>query len=234
MAAGCVIIDVETRSALDLRKVGHWRYSADPTTDVWCVAYAIDDSPVQLWRPGDPPPAEFADAAEVIAHNAPFERSIVSNVLGPRYKWPDVPIATWRCTMAACLALALPPSLKKVAEVLRLPEQKGSKSIVDLTCKPRRPRGDEDPNGLYWFDDPERLEALFEYCKQDVETERALWKWLPPLSPAEQKLWELDQIINDRGFYTDGRLILAAIDIATAAEQAVQTELQQIIGDDHD
>jgi DNA polymerase len=228
---GCVVIDCETRSALNLKKVGARRYSADQTSDVWCVAWCVDDGPVQLWRPGEPPPIhEFADAVEVVAHNAGFERAIFADILGPRYKWPAIPTERWRCTMAASLALALPPSLAKVASVLKLPEQKGNKSVVDLTCKPRRPRGDEDPNGLYWFDDPERLQALYDYCKQDVETERALWRWLSPLIPAEQELWQLDQQINDRGFYTDGRLILAAIDIATAADRAVQVELQEITG----
>jgi len=220
---------VETRSALDLKKVGAFRYSADPTTDVWCAAYAIDDGPVQLWRPGDPPPPEIVDIDEVVAHNAGFERAICDNILSPRYGWSTIPIKRWHCTMAASLALALPPALAKVATVLGLPQQKANASIVALTCKPRRPRGDEDPNGgPYWFDDPEHLEPLYAYCKQDVETERALWRWLSPLIPAEQALWQLDQQINGRGFYVDGKLIADAIDIATAADDAVQAELRQL------
>src|SRR5262249_6052366 len=61
-------------------------------------------------------------------------------------------------------------------------------------------------------------------------TERALYKWLPPLSPAEQALWQLDQVINDRGFYCDGTLIAKAIAIATAAEREIQAEFQCITG----
>jgi len=34
-----------------------------------------------------------------------------------------------------------------------------------------------------------------------------------PLSAAEQQLWQLDQIINDRGFYCDGLLTKKAIAI---------------------
>jgi DNA polymerase len=138
-------------------------------------------------------------------------------------------LARWRCTMVAAQALALPAALAKAAAVLGLSEQKGDKSIVALMSKPRRPRGDEDPAaGPYWFDDPQHLQALYEYCKQDVETERALYRVLPPLLPAEQKLWELDQAINDRGFYCDGILIDKAITISTAADRALQAELQQI------
>jgi DNA polymerase len=142
-----------------------------------------------------------------------------------------IAIARWRCTMAAAQALALPAALGKVATVLGLSEQKGDKSIVPLMAKPRRPRGDEDPAaGPYWFDDPEHLEALYAYCKQDVETERELYRRLPPLIPAEQALWQLDAAINSRGFYTDGCLIEKAIAISTAADRAVQAELQQITG----
>jgi DNA polymerase len=221
------LLDVETRSTVDLKRTGAWRYATHPSTDVWCVGYAVDDQPVQLWRPGDPPPAQLATAINVIAHNAGFERAILKHILVPRYGWSEIPLERFRCTMAASLALALPASLDKVAKALSLPQQKGSKTIVAQMAKPRLPRGDEDPAaGPYWFDDEEHLAALYDYCLHDVETERALYHWLPPLIPAEQALWQLDHVINDRGFYTDGGLIERAIAIATAAYDAVQDELQ--------
>ena len=55
--------DIETRSKVSLKKVGAHKYAADPSTEVLCVAYAVDDGPVQLWRPGDPVPPEFFEAA---------------------------------------------------------------------------------------------------------------------------------------------------------------------------
>ena len=55
--------DIETRSTISLKKVGAHKYAADPSTEVLCVAYAVDDGPVQLWRPGDPVPPEFIEAA---------------------------------------------------------------------------------------------------------------------------------------------------------------------------
>ena len=55
--------DYETRSRLDLRKVGAFLYAADVSTQVLCAAYAVDDDPVQLWWPGDPIPLEFKEAA---------------------------------------------------------------------------------------------------------------------------------------------------------------------------
>jgi DNA polymerase len=184
MPRGCVIIDVETRSLADLRKVGAPRYAADPSTDVWCVAYAIDDQPVQLWLPGEPAPAASIEAAaEVGAHNAGFERAILRHILTPRYGWPPIPLERWRCTQTACLALALPAALGKVAAVLGLSHQKADDRIMHQMARPRRPRGDEDPAaGPYWYDDSEHLQVLHDYCKQDVETERALFNWLAAVS----------------------------------------------------
>jgi DNA polymerase len=102
------IVDVETRSAVKLGKVGASRYAEHPTTDVRCVALALDDGPVRLWFPGDPLPAEVTEATTWIAHNVFFERCIFRHILVPRYGWPDIPIESWRCTMAAALAMGLP------------------------------------------------------------------------------------------------------------------------------
>jgi DNA polymerase len=233
--AAAVVIDIETRSRVDLKKAGARRYAADPSTDVSCIAYAIDDYEVELWLPSEPvPPAIVAAAADsgtiFVAHNAGFERAVFELILEPRYGWPAIPIERWRCTMAASLALALPAKLKTVAQVLELENQKADDGIMHLMSKPRRPRKGEDPAGIYWFDDSARLQEYCAYCRRDVACERELACWLPPLSDAEQALWCLDQRINDRGFYADGALIEAAIGVTEAAERAVQAELRQITG----
>jgi hypothetical protein len=54
--------DYETRSKLSLKSVGAYRYAAAPSTKVSCCAYAVDDQPVKLWRPGDEVPVEFLEA----------------------------------------------------------------------------------------------------------------------------------------------------------------------------
>jgi DNA polymerase len=225
--------DLETKSTLDLRNTGAWRYSTHPTTDVWCCAYAVDDGPVQIWTPGQAVPDVFVEAATnldflIVAHNDQFERLIEQHVLAPRYGWPIVPIERHRCTMAAALAMALPAGLEKVAQALGLEQRKSDSTLMKRMARPRRPRQGEDPNGVYWFDDPERLELLRAYCKQDIETERELYQRLRPLVPAEQELWELDARINDRGFYTDGPLIDAALRIVETLRAGIDEELAAI------
>jgi DNA polymerase len=230
--------DLETRSTLDIGDVGARRYAADPTTTVLCVAYAVDDSPVQIWLPssGEPIPEPFFETERnpewtVSAHNDGFESAIEQLNLAPQFNWPLVPIERHRCTMAMALACALPAKLETVAAVLQLPFQKDAEGarLMRQMAKPRKPRPGEDPSGgPYWHDAPDQLQRLGEYCKQDVEVERALHKRLPPLTDAEQALWVLDAVINARGFYTDGPLLEAASRIAAAAGQATQAELTRI------
>jgi len=227
--------DFETKSTLDLREVGAWRYTSDTTTDVWCCAFAVDDGPIQLWIPGDPVPTEFIEAAQnpnwvTSAFGDHFERLITQHIMGPRYGWPAVPIERRRCSQAASLALALPAKLGSVAQVLKLEHQKddaGRRAMMQM-AQPRRPRKDENPNGVYWFDDPERREQLYTYCKNDVAVERALHHRIEGLIPEEHGVWQLDSVINDRGMYIDGKLLDAAIDIAETAQAAINTELTAI------
>jgi DNA polymerase len=227
--------DIETRSAAPLQETGAWRYAADRSTEVLCIGYAVDNGDVKIWTPGQPIPEEFVAAAAnpnwiIVAHNDQFERVIEERILAPHFGWPIVPINRHRCTMAAALACALPAKLETVAKVLDLPIQKdvAGVTLMRMMAGPRKPRADEDPSGLYWHDDPAKLERLYAYCQNDVEVERELFHQLPRLTDLEQKLWELDAIINRRGFYTDGPLLEAASTIAAAAGTAVQTELASI------
>jgi DNA polymerase len=227
--------DFETRSTLDLADVGAWKYAIYAETDVWCCAYATEDGPVQVWVRGNPVPPEFIEAANnpewiVSAFNDSFERLIEQHIMGPRYGWPTIPLERHRCLQAAALALALPAKLEGVAKALNLEHQKdtaGHKLMLQM-AKPRRPRQDEDPAGLYWFDDPERVSRLHEYCRKDVAAERALHARIGLLSAEEQALWLLDAIINERGIHIDGDLLQAAISIGTAALREINEELRTI------
>src|SRR6516165_9149472 len=170
--------DYETRSVLELKIVGPWRYAADERTEVRCCAYAVDDEPVQLWVPGNPVPEPFLQAAVdpswlLVAHNAQFEIAIEHFIMRRRHGWPKIPLRQQRCTMAMALALGLPAKLELLAEALELTHQKdkGGQRLMLLMSKPRRPRKDEDPEGRYWFEDETRLQRLYQYACEDVEAE---------------------------------------------------------------
>jgi DNA polymerase bacteriophage-type len=217
--------DYETRGVLQLQKVGVWKYAADDHTEMLCCAFCVDSEPVKLWLPGDPVPAEFLEAANnpawlACAHNAQFELAIEHLIMRRRHGWPKIPLRQQRCTMAAALALALPPKLELIAEVLELLHQKdqSGQRLMLMMSKPRRARKNEDPEGRYWFDEEDRRQRLYGYCRKDVEVERELYQQLRPLPPEEQKLWLLDLLINVRGFRIDRDLAAAARAVASYSE----------------
>ena len=134
--------------------------------------------------------------------------------------------------MAMALAAGLPARLSAVADALELANRKDAagERLMHQMSKPRRAHKDEDPDSIYWFDDQERLDRLYDYCRQDVEVERELYGRLPPLSPAEQALWELSCKINERGFRVDRKFAEAARQIAQAAAPEIDAELAELTG----
>ena len=138
--------DIETRSTVALEDAGAWRYAADPTSEVLCVGYAVDDSDVQIWTPGQIIPQEFIAATSdpsccVVAHNFAFERAIATRILQPRFNWPAIPLPQQRCSMSAALANALPGALDNAARALKLDYQKdqGGYLLMRRMARPRRP-----------------------------------------------------------------------------------------------
>src|SRR5580698_6412548 len=161
-------IDLETRSAVNLKTAGLYVYAADKTTDVWVASYAIDDEEVKRWAPGQPVPQDIVDAVRhgwlIYAHNAQFERDVWREILTPRYGWPAPALEQWRCTMVMAMAMALPASLEKLAQALGLDVEKDMKgnALMKRMMVPRKARKNEigtpDANGLLWWDDAERRE----------------------------------------------------------------------------
>ena len=74
-----VYIDFETRSSVKPSVVGVHNYATHPTTAVTCMAFAIDDYPVEIWKAtsGEDFPRKLFTHATIVAHNVPFERAIL-------------------------------------------------------------------------------------------------------------------------------------------------------------
>ena len=206
-------IDFETRSTVDLKKAGAWRYARDPGTEILCLAWRIGEGPVEVWTPGLPFPAALFDHVasgnRVISHNAPFEYVIWNHILAPATGAPRLRIGQIDCTMSRALALALPATLEQAAMALAVRVQKDmeGRSLMMRMCKPRRVSPDGKPE---WLDDPISRDRLARYCVTDVEAECEVDAALPRLSPAERRAWELDQRINERGVMLDLPLVAAA------------------------
>jgi DNA polymerase len=212
-------VDFETRSAIELRDVGLDNYALHPSTSPWCMGYTLDDEEPRIWIPGEDFPADARLLADVVvyAHNAAFELAIWNKICVPRYNWPVLNPSNVRCTMAMAYAMGLPGSLDKAADAVKLDMRKDAEG-ARLMMQMSRPREVRDnslrspgPYAEYvWWDDEAHRHRLYEYCKQDVRVERALEKLLLPLSPTEQRVWELDYEINTRGIPLDLVAVKAA------------------------
>ena len=222
-----VHIDFETKSTADLDVVGPWRYASDPTTEVLCMAYAIDDGEPKLWLPGDLIPPEIGTAKKVAAHNFQFERAILTRKLEP-LGFPRIPFERQVCTMTLALANALPGKLENAAVALGLPLQKdreGYKLMRKIT-RPLPRRKKDPPELIRWYaPTSEECERFHVYAKRDVEVERLVYRALPELPPDEQALFILDAIVNQRGFFCDIPLAQATRNLSCNERIAINAEI---------
>lgn len=232
--ARMIHLDFETRSECNIWDCGAWVYSQHPSTEILCLAYAIDDGPVKIWThddfkyqknlgwPDDELMKAIQDGQLICAHNALFEESIWQNIMVPLYDCPQVPIKQWRCTMAKALARSLPRSLKDVGRALNasiLKSDEGYRVMMKL-CKPRTDGS--------WYESDEDMGKLYDYCAQDVEAERCIDQMLPDLTKDEQNIWFLDQLINRRGIYVDKNAITCAIQVSDAYASHIKELVEDV------
>ena len=157
------------------------------------------------------------------AWNANFERILWKYILTPRYGWPEPGLTQWRDTMAEGRAFGLPGALKDAALALGVEQLKDAcgERLMKRMAKPRR----WDAGEPVWWNDDEKRSRLIDYCKQDVRTEMALSKAIPPLSVPELKTYHFDQIINDRGLDVDMRLVAASQSMIALASITMVSDL---------
>jgi DNA polymerase len=227
-----VSIDFETRSAVDLRKTGVYKYASDSSTDIWCMAYKApwsDD--VQVWLPGNEMDAHLEDwiveGGLLSAWNANFERTIWNEIMVSRYQWPRTSIKQWRCTMAQASAMGLPRALGQAASVLGVEEQK-DKAGAALMLRMARPRKVNADGSYTWWNTKDKIDTLVAYCIQDVKTELSVAATLNDMPDSERRLYQLDQRINDRGVKVDLDLIERVSKLANSASENIDAEIKRL------
>lgn len=221
-------IDIETYSSVDLIKSGVYAYCESSDFEILLFAYAIDDEEVQVvdLASGEKIPADIlkaiTDSAVIkTAYNANFERTCLA-----KYFHQPMPPEQWRCSSVHALMLGLPGYLDGVAKCLRLKDQKmkEGKALIryfSVPCKPTKVNEGRTRN--LPEHDLGKWATFKDYCKQDVEVERQIRKKLEAflIPKVEQKLWELDQKINDEGVLIDSILVGNAL----RADEAFQDRL---------
>lgn len=224
-------IDIETYSSYDLKSCGVYRYTEAPDFTILLFAYSVDGGPVTCcdFAMGETLPAEVMDALRdpaVIktAFNAAFERICISRY----FNWKTLPPEQWRCTMVRAARMGLPLSLGQCGEVLRLEDGKMKEGAALIRYFSIPNRGKRHLPA----DAPERWEVFKKYNIRDVEVEQAILAKVRRLEAPEfdEKLYAIDQRINDRGVLLDRKLAENATRFDTEYKAQLLEEAKRLTG----
>src|ERR1700761_637093 len=139
--------DFEGASALDIKKVGAYRWMTHPSCRCWMMSWRIGATgPVHRWHPGDPDPVPLLDhvhrGGTMVAHNAAFERDFWNLVVRGKYRphWPQLLLSQQDCTLARASTLALPAGLDFLTQVLHTDAHKDAagSSLMKKMARPRK------------------------------------------------------------------------------------------------
>lgn len=230
-------IDIETYSDVSLPDCGVHRYAASEQFEILLFAYSLNDEPTQIidLASGEKIPDKIMeylmdDSVIKTAYNAAFERNCINRIFGLSLK-PE----GWRCTLVQASMLSLPLSLEGVGEALNLDKKKMSegKDLIRyfcMPCKPTKANGGRTRNRP--SDAPEKWELFKTYCIRDVDVEKQIRNKLAkfPIPDREQKLYCMDQRINDRGIMVDQELIGHAVACDLLYKETVTKKAYEISG----
>jgi len=218
-----------------LGAVGASAYSEHPSTEVLSLAYDLKDGQgARMWIPSMPPPVELfehiAKLGLLEAHNSAFEWYIWANVCHARMGWPALPYWLLRDSMAKARAFSLPGKLAKLAEVLKVSDQKidDGKRLINKLTKPRNPTKKDPRTRIRPEEEPVDGPKFYAYNVGDIKAESAVSALMPDLSTDELELWLLDQCINLRGVHIDSDGLNNCLAIVKQAFEQYTAELISI------
>lgn len=230
-------IDIETYSSRDLTKCGVYAYTQAEDFEILLFGYAFDDEEVKIidLKNEEELPKEVKEALRnptifKTAYNANFERTCIA----AHFKI-NMPPEQWKCTAVNALELGLPTSLEATAKCLKLSHQKMTegKALIRYFCIPcKGTKANGFRNRNLPEHDKDKWNTFKSYCGKDVEVERNIRKQLEKyqITQNEQKLWCLDQKINDMGVKVESELINHALICDSKYQEKLKNEAVTLTG----
>ena len=230
-------IDIETYSPVDLSSAGVYKYSEHPDFQVLLFAYKLntDDVKVVDCVNGRIPDRilEMLQNPAVLktAYNASFERICLSRMLDlPKYTYLNP--GQWDCTKVRASRIGWPMNLGATAKAMGLAELKSDtgKKLIEYFSIPVDPKKNEGRTRNLPQHAPDKWIEFMKYCGQDVIVETGIRNRVisAPVSDFEQRLWELDQRINDWGMKLNLDLVKKAQAMIDEYIPRLVTELQTL------
>lgn len=231
-------IDIETKSSVDIGKAGLYKYAQSPDFGILLFAYKADEKEVGIidLAQGEQIPGEIREALQspkVVKHayNAAFEWYCLNRA------GYVTPVGQWRCTMAHGLYCGYPAGLERAGEAIGLPQDKRKltigKALIKYFCVPCRPTR---TNGGRSWNLPkhalDKWELFKQYCMQDVVTENEILRRLDrfPMPAEEERLWQMDVLMNAFGVRIDTGMLEGALVINGFCEQQLTEEAVRLTG----
>jgi DNA polymerase len=237
-------IDFESRSTFSPSDRGLHNYIFSKDTEALFLWYRIGNGEYQCWRIWEKQPIpndlmySLADPQVfLVAFNSCFERYMMCK-LGY-----DIPASRFIDPQVGGRYLSLPASLEVQCEVLGVPQhlskdERGD-ALIKLFCdKVIVKATKKNPAKEYyndWNSHPKEWEQFLAYGKQDVIAEGELLRRMRilkalPLPEFEQKLWILDQKINDRGMPVDVEFVRKMYKLAVRAKEEAKLNFEKMTG----
>ena len=231
-------IDIETYSNTDIASSGLYKYAQDPAFEIMLIAYSIDFGPVILLdlMNNDSVSQEFCELLK--------DENVIKHAYNAAFEWYCfnqagfyTPIEQWQCTMFHGLYCGYTAGLSATGKALGLPEDKQKlvtgKALIKTFCVPCKPsKSNGNRTRTLPHHEPEKWELFKQYCIQDVVTEMAIENKFSnfPVIDEEQKLWQIDILINETGIAIDKALVSGALEIDEAITEELTKEAKLITG----
>ena len=231
-------IDIETRSSVDIGKAGAYKYAQSPDFEILLFAYQWNNDPVKI--------IDLKNGEELSCWlmQALTDPAVIKHAYNAAFEWYclnragyETPIDQWRCTMAHGLYCGYTAGLDATGKAIGLPQDKQKlttgRALIRYFCVPCKPT--KTNGGRMWnqpWHDKDKWDLFKEYCKQDVVTEREILKRLDlfPMPEEEERLWQMDVLMNAYGVRVDTELIEGALYIDQISAQRLTDEAVRLTG----
>lgn len=234
-------IDIETRSSVDIGKAGAYKYAQSPDFEILLFAYQWNNDPVKI--------IDLKNGEELSCWlmQALTDPSVIKHAYNAAFEWYclnragyETPVDQWHCTMAHGLYCGYTAGLDATGKAIGLPQDKQKlttgRALIRYFCVPCKPT--KTNGGRIWnqpWHDTDKWNLFKEYCCQDVVTEHEILKRLDlfPMPEEEERLWQMDVLMNAYGVRVDTELIEGALYIDQISAQRLTDEAIKLTGLDN-
>lgn len=223
--------DYETRSRLDLKKVGSFRYAEDCEIILTCAALNYESPTIISDLEGEPRPkwllealreAEFGTEVKIVGANwLHFDREVMLH-----QEKRDIPVCNIHDLMMLAYRHGMPGSLDLLCEAMGVPEEFAKSSSDYRFSKPLAPKRAKELGSQFLLPEHDPVkwaEFRDDYSWRDI----AAMQWMYPRMPTWSNT-EIEDLILEIDMAGQRHGLLIDRELAAAADQANKIMVAQL------